>query len=197
MVLLLLKKRHKCSINLVDDILRLLKALKVSNVPSSWHRLKRIIRRTKRGQEEQTSIESTLFFCSECNQQSTDPNACINERCPNKHNGSTSLHCFIILNIEKQIQHVLRSIDVDDLNLTFASNWNASSEMADVQHGNIYKNIVYSLRNQDRKLFITLTCNIDGAALYTSSEQSMWTFTACINELRRSIRFNMENMIGE
>lgn len=197
MALLLLKKRHRCSINLLDDIIRLLKALKVANVPSSWHRLKRIIRQTKRGEKEQTSIESTLFFCSECHQQSANSNTCINAHCSNNQSGSTSLHCFIVMNIEKQIEHVLRSINIDDLNLTFVSDWNKSSEMADVQHGNIYRNIVYSLRNQNRKLFITLTCNIDGAALYTSSEQSMWTFTACINELRRSIRFNMENMIGE
>lgn len=83
------------------------------------------------------------------------------------------------------------------LGLISESNSHRSSDMFDIQHDNMYRNVVYSLRNQRKKLFITLTCNIDGAALHTSSEQSMWTFTACINELRRSIRFNLENMIGE
>lgn len=166
-------------------------------MPSSWHRLKRIIRETKKRQKEQTSISSTLFFCSECHEQSRDSNTCVNENCSSNHKGSTTLHSFIVMDIGKQIHQILRSINIDDLNLARGADWSEPSEMADVQHGNIYRNIIYSLRNQDRKLFITLTCNIDGAALYTSSEQSMWTFTACINELRRSIRFNMENMIGE
>ncbi|CAF4938290.1 unnamed protein product [Rotaria sp. Silwood1] len=53
----------------------------------------------------------------------------------------------------------------------------------------------YDDLNERQPNFISLTCNIDGVAVYTSSEQSMWTFTACINELKRTIRFSMENII--
>lgn len=69
--------------------------------------------------------------------------------------------------------------------------------MADIQDGYVYKNIVHSLENERQSQFISLTCNIDGAAVYTSNEQSMWTFTACVNELKRTKRFSIENIIGK
>ncbi|CAF4898393.1 unnamed protein product [Rotaria sp. Silwood1] len=67
--------------------------------------------------------------------------------------------------------------------------------MTDIQDGHVYTNILYSLENERQSKFISLTCNIDGVAVYTSSEQSMWTFIACINELKRTIRFSIENII--
>ena len=178
-------------------MLKLMNALKVPNVPGSWHQLKTIVSKTENKEQKQELIKSTLFFCQECEQQSSNSKKCTNTSCSNNRTGLVSLHSLLLLNIRPQLEQVLKSIEKDDLNLTFASNSNRSSEMFDIQHGAMYRNVVYALRNQSKKLFITFTCNIDGAALYTSSEQSMWTFTACINELRRSIRFNMENMIGE
>ncbi|CAF4372584.1 unnamed protein product, partial [Rotaria sordida] len=56
-------------------------------------------------------------------------------------------------------------------------------------------NILRTLNNQRESNFITLTCNIDGVAVYSNSKQHMWTFTACINEIKRTLRFNIENII--
>ncbi|CAF1457563.1 unnamed protein product [Rotaria sordida] len=83
----------------------------------------------------------------------------------------------------------------NDLHLPADKYRNSKKSMTDIQDGHVYTNILHSLENERQSKFISLTCNIDGAAVYTSSEQSMWTFTACINELKRTIRFSIENII--
>ncbi|CAF1518863.1 unnamed protein product, partial [Rotaria sordida] len=85
----------------------------------------------------------------------------------------------------------------NDLHLPADKYRNSKKSMTDIQDGHVYTNILHSLENERQSKFISLTCNIDGAAVYTSSEQSMWTFTACINELKRTIRFSIENIIDK
>jgi len=102
----------------------------------------------------------------------------------------------MVMNIQQQIEEVLRSTHQNDLDLSAQTSTESTISLIDIHNGDVYKNIVHSLRNENHNFFISLTCNIDGAAVYTSSEQSMWTFIACLNELKRSIRFNIEKMIG-
>jgi hypothetical protein len=193
----MMKKKHKCTNSLITDILKLLTALKVPHVPASWHKLKELIKRTEESpQEKQRMIDATLYFCPECEQETTGPCKCTNQNCSSYSNTLIPPHTFMVMNIEQQIEQILKSIDQNDLNLSIQTSKDMTSSMTDIYHGRVYKNIIHSLRNEHHKLFVSLTCNIDGVAVYTSSEQTMWTFTACLNELDRSIRFNMEKIIG-
>ncbi|CAF4533220.1 unnamed protein product [Rotaria sp. Silwood2] len=106
-------------------------------------------------------------------------------------------HTFMVMNIEQQIRQVLNSMNPNDLKLSSSRGSDFSpSLMTDIQHGRVYMNILRTLNNQRESKFITLTCNVDGVALYSHSEQHMWTFTACINEIKRTLRFSIENIIG-
>ncbi|CAF2233614.1 unnamed protein product [Rotaria magnacalcarata] len=195
-VLLMIKKKHKCTNNLLIDLLKLLTLLKVPNVPSSWHKLKQIIRRSNtKPKEKEKLIDVTLYFCPECNNESNDPKKCTDSNCSYSTNTLIAPHTFMIMNIQQQIQQVLRSIDQNDLHLPETKCRDSPKSMNDIQDGDVYRNILYSLKNEHQPKFISLTCNIDGVAVYTSSEQSMWTFTASINELKRTIRFSIENII--
>lgn len=193
----MMKKKHKCSNSLVADMLKLLIALKVPHIPSSWYKLKGYVKKTEEApQVKQQMIDSTLYFCPECQQQSIDACKCTNEKCSFFSNTLIPPHTFLVMNIQQQIQQILKSIDQDDLHLQAQPSTVFTTPMTDIYHGRVYKNIIESLRNEQHNHFISLTCNIDGVAVFTSSEQSMWTFTACLNELDRLIRFNMENIIG-
>lgn len=193
----MIKKKHKCTNSLITDVLKLLTALKVSNVPSSWFKLKELIKRTEEmPQDKQQIIDSTLYFCSKCEEESADPCKCTNENCSLYSNTLSPPHTFMMMNIKQQIGQVLKSTDQNDLLLSAQKSKDIVTSMTDIHHGRIYKNVIHSLRNESNKLFVSLTCNIDGVAVYTSSEQTMWTFTACLNELNRSIRFNMEKIIS-
>jgi hypothetical protein len=193
----MIKKKHKCTNSLVIDLLKLLTTLKVPNVPSSWYKLKQLVGRTEEPEESQQLIESTLYFCPECEQQSNNPDTCTNPNCLYNTNTLIPPHSFMVMNIQQQIEQVLKSIDRNDLDLPTTAAVEPRTSMTDIQHGRVYANIIRSLHHERRRIFVTLTCNIDGVAVYTSSEQTMWTFTACINELRRSIRYSIENIIGQ
>ena len=105
----MIKKKHKCSNSLITDILKLLTALKVPNVPSSWFKLKQLIKRTEEApREKQRMIDSTLYFCPECQQESADPCKCTNQNCSFYSNTLIPPHTFMVMNIEQQIEQVLK-----------------------------------------------------------------------------------------
>lgn len=193
----MIKKKHRCTNSLLDDILKLLSALKVQHVPSSWFKLKQLVKRSAEApQQTRSMIDRTVYFCSNCEQYSTDPDRCTNASCVYHGNKLFPPHTFIQLNVRQQIEEILKSIQPNDLDLSVQRAGQVSSAMRDVCHGRIYQDVTQSLIDERHRFFISLTCNIDGAAVYTSSEQSMWTFTACVNELDRSIRFDMDKIIG-
>ena len=198
MILIMIKKKHKCTNSLMIDLLRLLAVLKVPNVPSSWHKLKHIINRSETKSIEKTQmIDSTIYFCPKCEHESNNSEKCTNQYCSYKSNTLIPPHRCMIMNIRHQIKRVLKSINQHDLHFPATQSSDFAISMTDIQHGNVYTKILRSLKHEDQPKFISLICNIDGVAVYTSSEQSMWTFTACINELKRSIRFSIENIIGK
>ncbi|CAF4638740.1 unnamed protein product, partial [Rotaria socialis] len=170
--------------------------LKVPRVPASWYKLTEIIKRTDdTSKSNQQIIDSTCYFCPECEQESTNPSKCTNAKCSYYSNCLVAPHTFMVMNIQQQIEEVLRSTHQNDLDLSAQTSTESTTSLIDIHNGDVYKNIVHSLRKENHKFFISLTYNIDDAAVYTSSEQSMWTFIACLNELKRSIRFNIEKMI--
>jgi len=194
----MIKKKHKTTNSLIIDLLKLLSLFKVPNVPSSWYKLKQVISRCQEKPiKKEKLIDLTLFFCPECGNESSDANTCTNKSCSYNTNTIIRPHTCLIMNIHQQIEQVLQSINRNDLDLPTARFKDSPNSMTDIQDGRVYTNIMRSLKNEHQPNFITLTCNIDGISVYTSSEQSMWSFTACINELKRTIRFSIENIIGK
>jgi hypothetical protein len=195
--LLMTKTKHKCTTSLMVDLLKLLAILRVPNVPLSWHQLKEQIKRAERSTGvDQRTIDSTVYFCPECEQESAKPDKCTNKDCSPSGNVSTTPHTLLVMNVKQQIEQLFLSVNREDLHLPRRIE-NPSLPMKDIYYGQVYANVFRSLQTEHKKLFVSLSCNIDGVAVYTSSEQSMWTFTACVNELRRSIRFDLERIIGE
>jgi hypothetical protein len=195
--LLMIKTKHKCTISLMVDLLKLLAILRVTNVPSSWHQLKEQIKKAERSTGvDQKMIDATVYFCPECERECVKPDKCTNKDCAPNGNVSTTPHTLLVMNVKQQIEQLLLSVNREDLHLPRRME-SPSLPMKDIYHGQVYADVFRSLQNEDKKLFVSLSCNIDGVAVYTSSEQSMWTFTACVNELKRSIRFDLERIIGE
>ena len=193
---MMIKKKHKCSNNLIVDLLKFLTSLKVPHVPTSWQKLTTIIKTMgglPKGNEKM--IDSTVYFCPQCERESMNSNKCTNECCSFFIHTLIPPHKFLIMNVQQQLEQILKSIDRNDLHL--ATQPDEYSMMTDVQHGEVYSNIIHSLQHEHHESFLSLTCNIDGAVVYTSSEQSVWTFIACVNEIRRSSRFHVDKIIGK
>lgn len=180
------------------DFLKLLKLLKVPNVPSSWYKLKQIINKSERKSKQENLVDLTLYFCPECENESSNGEKCTNKNCSYNKNILASPHAFMVMNIERQIQQILATIKYDDLHLPISSfDSSTPSEMTDIYDGHVYATIRHTVENECSSKFLTLTCNVDGVTIYTSSQNSMWTFIACINEIKRKSRFSIENIIGK
>ncbi|CAF4441877.1 unnamed protein product [Rotaria socialis] len=136
-ILLIMKKKHKCSNSLINDILKMLITLKVPRVPASWYKLTEIIKRTDdTSKSNQQIIDSTCYFCPECEQESTNPIA---------------PHTFMVMNIQQQIEEVLRSTHQNDLDLSAQTSTESTTSLIDIHNGDVYKNIVHSLRKENHK----------------------------------------------
>ena len=195
---MLMKKKHCCSNQMIVDLIKLLIALKVPHVPTSWYKLQSTIERIDNQYDtDKKLIDSRLFFCPNCEQQTNDSKRCTNGNCSYQEHSPVTPHTLLVMNIQRQIECVLKSTKPGDL--TFSKNDLGSTDpivMADINDGRVYQDVIRSLHREYHKNFISLSCNIDGVAIFTSSEQTMWTFVGCINELPRSIRFDIENIIG-
>ncbi|CAF1669695.1 unnamed protein product, partial [Didymodactylos carnosus] len=67
----------------------------------------------------------------------------------------------------------------------------ANEEVKDIQDGKVYKQIA---RNETQQ-FITLLMNVDGIQVGNSTDVSLWLITMAINEIKRSERFKVKNVI--
>lgn len=173
--LVLLKRKHRLSINCINDIIHLLKNLQVSNTPSSWYKVKRLLTASKA-----TSKEYSI--CSVCNATKTDKENCPN--CAADH--SMSRQRFHIFSITEQLQQIL--INNPNIDLLYQ---NSSTTMSDIHDGAV----VRSIRAINSNPIVTLTMNIDGVQLSKGSQSSIWPILLVINELPPKIRFDVENLI--
>jgi hypothetical protein len=185
--LILLKARHQLSNTCVKDICRLLRLLKVPNAPKNYSRIIRVFRR----QTCPSDTSTTTTICTVCNQTCTDETHCDNVDCTQKDSFTCSPLQFVRLPILPQVRDILartqhlnfRRQDEDIL---------SGDSIRDIYDGAAYDRI---LTSEGKKRFLTLLINVDGIQIAKSSNSSLWIITLVINELKRSERFKMKNVI--
>lgn len=173
--LVLLKRKHRLSINCINDVIHLLKNLHVPNTPSSWYKVKRLL----------TSSEASskvYSICSACHESKAEKGNCPN--CAADH--SRNEQKFHIFSIREQLQQVL----INNPNIDLLHQ-HRSSTMSDVCDGAV----VQSISAINSNAFVTLTMNIDGVQFSKGSQSTIWPILLVINELPAKIRFDVENLI--
>jgi hypothetical protein len=173
--LVLLKKQHRLSIKCMDDLLALLKVLRVSNTPSSWHKAKRLLSELK-----PTSI--THFVCPVCSETTDNEKQCIN--CSSTHN--CRLPFSRSFSITQQIENIIiNNDDIDSLH------YSKTTALRDLRDGAVFR----SLREKSTDRILTLTLNIDGIQPSRNTQSTLWPINMVINELPPQKRFALENIV--
>ena len=173
--LVLLKRKHNLSVNCVNDIIDLLKSLRVSNIPSSWYKVKRLLTESKATCNE-------YLICPVCDRSMRRRSPCRN--CPTDH--SIKLQSFYLFSITDQLQSIL----INNPNLDFLRNSKRSS-MRDIHDGAVFQ----SVRTRTSNPTVTMTMNIDGVQLSRGSQSTLWPILFVVNELPPNVRFSIENII--
>lgn len=179
---MILKARYHLTHGCINDILRLFRECFVE-APSSYKSMKNLLRKRSGFSRPQPSVN---YICSSCSSASTHADTCTSCFTPISSNSSPIL--FFNFDISSQIERVICSSP----NLILSKRNNNSSEIRDITDGEFYRRLCLS---EHKNEFITLTLNVDGVAPHGGSDLSIWPIFLVINEIEKSKRFALENMI--
>jgi hypothetical protein len=183
--LALLRHRHKLSKSCINDFCDLLRSLGVPNVPFYF----RSIERNLDTNNDRILDGKRQVVCSACGHQGVNEFKCGNSKCEHSVRFTTPPTVLCTFQLLPQITSIL------DRNDILAEPDYRSLSVADVHEGGLCRRIVAGERMADpNKRFVTFLLNSDGVLLKKFS-RSIWITCMVINELPRSIRFNMENVI--
>ena len=187
--MIMLRIRHRMSIKSIDDLCKLMRVLKISNFPRNFASMNRLLT-----PESSTPLPINSFYiCPTCCSTSGSSDHCENNKC--KHFQAYSEKPFesMIIPITSQLQDVLSR--QPKLNLEHQNRKQAElisdATMHDIYDREVYQRIVL----YERERFISFTMNIDGVQISKSSTNSLWIVTFAINEIKRTERFKMKNII--
>ena len=181
LALSLLKSRHCLTNSCMSNVCRLLKLLRVPSCPTDFRHVRSLIC---------TPCESTIFTrdciipCPLCHQiSSSSINSKSYTTCKSSETIVTNTTANNILYLEPQIRGILERTHLVKPN-------NDGDVVTDIIDSPFYRKLL----NSEKKPFITLLMNSDGAVVKSIS-RSIWITTFVINELPPCLRFNRENLI--
>lgn len=173
--------RHHLTRSCFDDLCQLLMTLKVPNVPKSFASTKRLL------ESEDAVLKSKQYFiCTECDRITNASSGCKNLSCSQHQYFRKKPISYIVLSISDQLRSIIKNC-----NYSFTKKDKNSDIIRDIVDGNHY----YEIEQREKNQFFTLTMNVDGVQISASSNKSLWIFTFVINEIVRSQRFKLQNLI--
>jgi hypothetical protein len=171
----------------IDHLCKLLKLLKTPNSPINFSRVKRLFL------PNSSPLPSSLitYMCPVCCEASSVSDHCDNVNCAQHSRFTQSPLHYLRLPILPQIREILGHTQT----LNFEQQQKASSNIDiinDIYDGKAYQNII---KKEKGRKFLSFIMNVDGIQVATSSTSSLWIFTLVINEIKRSERFKLKNII--
>ncbi|CAF4129488.1 unnamed protein product [Rotaria socialis] len=178
--------RHRISTKGINDLCKLLKLMKMPNCPINFYRVKRHL--LPNASASPSSL--TTYICPVCCEASTSPNRCSDVNCTQHTGFRTSPISYLRIPILQQLREILAHTHA----LNFEQQKSASNidTMNDIYDAETYQRII---KKEAGKNFLTLLMNVDGIQVAKSSNLSLWIFTLVINEIKRSERFKLKNVI--
>ncbi|CAF1363761.1 unnamed protein product [Rotaria sordida] len=186
--LVLLKIRHRISTKGIDDLCKLLKMLKMSKAPKSFYRIKRLLLPNPSA----PTSEFVTYICPVCCEATTSLDHCSNEHCTQHKRFHAPPLYYLRMPILQQLREILDHappLNFEQQQEKSASN---SDVINDIYDAEAYQNI---LKKEAGKKFLSLIMNVDGIQIAKNSNLSLWIFTFVINEVKRSERFRLKNVI--
>jgi hypothetical protein len=194
--LLTLKTKHNLTFECLNDIRKLLVALKVQNVPPSIYHIRNLIN-TKSTSASDASCSigtSSMIICQKCERVSLSKTSCSHTNCENHEKYITNPYNYISFDIRDQLKQIFRR--EQHVNCFTPENKPfVNSSMHDIYDGEIYRSLFGQVETNQTNYMMTFTMNVDGVAVGNNTEQSLWIITCAINEIKRKQRFKIQNVV--
>lgn len=183
MSLMILKARYHLSHECINDILRLFHECLV-DAPTSYKSMKNLLCKQSDFNCPQPHIQ---YICSSCGLASTSAITCPSCSASMTTNGSPT--CFFNFDLTTRIERVVSFSP----NLRLAEiNRRIPTHLVDIEDGECYQQLLITEQGNE---FITLTLNVDGVSPHRASDLSIWPIFLVINEIEKSKRFALENVL--
>lgn len=197
--LCLLKKRHKCSNALLEDIISLLHIIVIDaekNIPKSLFEIRKLLKIYENKKNSKSSMPSststTITICQSCEQITESVDNCSNKECSEHVGFKLNPYTYTYFNIRRQLEQILqREIKID---FQTPSSSSSPSILTDIKDGQIYQNFLSKINISDC-YHITFTFSTDDVQIGTSTAKSLWVTTLTINEVKQSECFLLHNVI--
>lgn len=186
--MIIVKSRHGLSMKSIDHLCKMMRIMNVPNCPPSFESINQVLT------NEYSSFLSsnTFYICPICYSASYSPDHCESMKCKSSSMYSRTTFACMIIPILSQLRDILAR--TSDLNIEHQKKRQGSrpnDKMRDIYDGQVYQQICI----QENGYFLSLTMNVDGIQISESSSTSLWVVTFAINEIKRTERFKMKNVI--
>ncbi|CAF0944330.1 unnamed protein product [Adineta ricciae] len=178
-LLALFRHRYSLSKACTTDICHLLRLLGVQNVSADYRSIYKLINPLGNSM----FLPKLTIVCPTCCRISTNSAKCPHVDCISHACYTRAPTVNYTFNLSKQIKSILERVP-----LMYTKSYGCA--LADVVDGLAHSRI----RNSEKGPFVTITLNSDGV-LVKHISRSLWITTMIINELPRSLRFQLPNMI--
>ncbi|CAF3430102.1 unnamed protein product [Rotaria socialis] len=194
--LITIKTRYHLTFECVNDVRKLLIALKVKNVPSSIYHVRELVNTNSKSASTPSTkdIVPPLIVCQKCERVSTSKDFCTYSDCQNHQKYDINPYSYVYFDIYHQLKQIL----CREENIRFFSTDNytaANNSLSDIYDGDVYRSMLTKLQLNKTNLLLTLMMNVDGVAIGNNTEESLWIITFTLNEIKRSERFRTHNVI--
>ena len=167
-----------------DDICRILSAFNIPNMPKNF---RGVISNIKKNNP--TLLHGNhSFICPSCFRKRSNGSKCDNFLCDSSISYIRSPTSVFTFPLMPQIISILERESL-------VSSTYSSDQCQDVMNSRRYQEIIMKEKQiNPQKNIVTLTLHTDGVLIKRIS-RSLWITCACINELPRSKRFNINNIL--
>lgn len=183
-MLIFLWRKHAISKAAMNDFIRILSTFNVPNLPKDF---RGVMAEVKKGHSKILHGNHS-FICPSCFRKSSNCSKCIFNGCESSISYVRTPTSVITFLVAFQLISILERENL-------VSSEYVPGECSDVLNSKRHQEIIMREKQSDlNKNIITLTINSDGTLVKRVS-RSLWMTCVCINELPRTKRFQVNNMI--
>ncbi|CAF1005709.1 unnamed protein product [Rotaria magnacalcarata] len=177
-------KRHNISKAAANDICRIINMFNIPNMPKDFRAVMKHLKRNN-----PTLLGGDQFFlCPSCGNKCVNGSKCDLTRCQPSNSSVRTSISVVVFPLAPQIRSILERETV----IMPTYELNQCDDLANSQRAQ--EIAIKEKQNNRVRNNVTLTLNTDGVLLKRIS-RSIWVTCACINELPRKKRYDINNML--
>ncbi|CAF4470384.1 unnamed protein product [Rotaria socialis] len=197
-ILCFIKRRHKCSNELIIDVISLLNKTVSNNslIPKSIYDIRRLLNINSNQTKGSKNQAKTVTICQICETVQMSNKKCLNESCNIRENYLRLPYIYTWFGIRQQFEEIIQR----EKNMISASSSDTTMRLTilkDIIDGRLYKHVIRNESPDDTIKLFTLSLSTDGVQLASNSAKSLWLVTMTINEINTTHRPKPSRVLGK